>query len=97
MKYLPYEELDVGAGQETNGNAYPHPGVFYNPRTTLTYVVYLAGGTRCVTSVVGRMDAIDLPEAQPTPSGISEDFVLRALAIAQTPALATTLLPTRAA
>lgn len=33
-------EFDPGAGNEFNGQDYPHLGLFINPRTNCTYAVY---------------------------------------------------------
>lgn len=105
MKCVHYEVLDVGAGQEYSGANYPCSGVFWNPRTQITYVVGETQGP--VALLVGRVAShVLVPEPElvtaelvstPAPTGISEDFVLRLVAITQNPALAPTLLPTRAA
>ena len=93
-RFIAVTEHTVPIGEEYQVTKYPGPGV-YSSRTTST--LFVVAGT-CVTTIVGLpASAIQTLSAAPVQvdslrHGLSEDFVLKALAIAQQPSLAPSLI-----
>lgn len=87
-------KFDPAPGMEYIVNGYPHNGLFLLSNGSLALV-----GNGCCYNIPNAShmvsDINDLKgESNPAPAatGISESFVLKALAIAQNPQLATTLI-----
>lgn len=98
MKYVEVTEFDPGPASEYLAAAYPSSGLYWVPR--MGQYRLIANGV--VTCIIGMHSPKELVKESPTPAAppapsISEDFVLRALAICQQPTLATSLLPVKAA
>lgn len=85
------------AGKEFDASSYPADGLYlqgenliirYTPGGALPYITSFLGGARLLSDW-GQVPA----SAQPVESrGVSEDFVLKAMAIAQNPGLAEKLI-----
>lgn len=98
MKYIEITEFTPPADREYDATAYPGRGVFLNPNTrNLVCISAMPFSTTFTACMVGSgpQDALikefEPVVAAPTTS-YSEDFILKALAIAQQPQLAVNLL-----
>jgi hypothetical protein len=98
MKCIKVTEFAPPVGKEYDANAYPGEGLFLHPATRALVCVYSPPFSSIGCAVLvgsGTMDYLleEFPEpvSAPAPS-FSEDFILKALAIAQQPQLAVNLL-----
>ena len=92
--HIEVKEFDPGLGLEYLAANYPGPGVYLNRRLNSTIVIYRTPGSTILTAMIVYLADLIKDGAPPTPvpTGISEDFVLKALAICQNPALAPQLI-----
>lgn len=99
MKYLEVTEFDPGVGKEYNAPDYPKDGVYHNPRLNNVFCRLTCPGALSPSIFVMYAAAL-IKETAAVPEqrqGISEDTLLRALAICQTPSIASQLLGIRPA
>jgi len=101
MKALILKDFQQTEGNKWLGDKYPGPGLYQVGSDLI--LVYKSGTVMCTASALDAqhlLEEVPLPVEQvaaaPAHTGISEDFVLRALAIAQQPTLATQLLGDKA-
>jgi hypothetical protein len=104
MKCIKVKAFVAPVGKEYDATAYPGLGAFFSEASnTLFFVGYAAGSTvpHVAPVAIGTASKLlwELPGPTPglelvaTPNpGFSEDFILKALAIAQSPQLAVSLL-----
>lgn len=96
MKALILKDFQQTEANRYLGDTYPGPGLYQAGADLI--VVYRSAAVLCTAIVNGGavlLEEVSLPVevvAAPEPRGVSEDFVLRALAIAQQPTLAPSLL-----
>lgn len=99
MKYIKVTEFAPPLGREYDATAYPGPGIFLHPASRNLVCVsappFSSVATACMVGC-GNQEALieelqELEAPAPTTS-YSEDFILKALAIAQQPQLAVSLL-----
>lgn len=90
MKVMQVKEFTAPTGQEYIFTAYPGPGVFRHASGQL----YLAAGNCVVvlTYAGGLVEEIEITPPAPVVTGISEDTLLKAIALSQMPTLAPALL-----
>lgn len=95
MRHIKIPDHATLPGQEYRSDSYPGQGCFFNRKTRMIYIV---SGDHVVIMPVAATAYIESADAQlaavalTSSPNFSEDFVLRALAIAQSPQLATALL-----
>jgi hypothetical protein len=90
MKYIKLQEISLPSTEAYLFAKYPGPGLYRNSDGN-TYAAYFisAGATGCVMNVGNLCTyAEEISEKAPVVVGISEATLLKALAIAQQPALA---------
>ena len=96
MKALILKDFQQTEANKFQGDKYPGPGLYQVGNDLV--LVYSSGTILCTAYAIGafpQLEEVSRPVevvATPEPRGVSEDFVLRALAIAQQPTLATALL-----
>lgn len=92
--HVEVKEHDPGIAKEYMVQEYPGPGFYLNRRMGYIFYVYTMPGTLTPTVMgmpsVGASVKEDAPP-EPVPQGMSENFVLKALAICQNPNLAAAL------
>lgn len=102
MKCIKVTEFAPPAGKEYDANAYPGEGLFLHPATKSLVCVYstpfssvacaLLVGSGAMDRFVEEFPEVDAAPVAPPTTSYSEDFILKALAIAQQPQLAVNLL-----
>lgn len=96
MRHIKVSDHVTPIGQEYTVGSYPGPGVYYNRKTKMLYTVdesISVGLPPSVLDFLEDAEQFSTVESTVTPSpGFSEDFMLKALAIAQSPQLAINLL-----
>lgn len=91
--HIEVKEHDPGIAKEYLAQEYPGVGLYMNRRMNYLYYVYTMPGsvTNSVIALPGIAAVKEDAPPEPVPQGLSETFVLKALAICQNPNLAAAL------
>lgn len=95
MNHVKITDHATPTGQEFMAGSYPGSGVYLNRKTRTIYLVHAPAVYSLPTQLEQFLEPLDEQFATVTSTlnpGFSEDFILKALAIAQSPQLAVNLL-----